>query len=83
MFDSGAGDLAQWWSAYLGSARPWVRFPAPKKKKQKKKMFDSPALVAHAFDPSRLRQADLLSWRLAWSTEQIPGQPELPRETLS
>jgi len=33
----GAGDLAQWQSAYLGSARPWVQSPAPKKKNQKKK----------------------------------------------
>jgi len=29
------GDLAQWQSACLASARPWVRSPAPKKKKKK------------------------------------------------
>lgn len=31
----------------------------------------------------RWRQADLLSSRLAWSTERVPGQPGLYRETLS
>lgn len=31
----GVGDLAQ--SSYLASSRPWVRAPAPKKRKLKKK----------------------------------------------
>jgi hypothetical protein len=28
------------------------------------------------------RQGDLFSWRPAWSTEPVPGQPGLHRETL-
>jgi hypothetical protein len=42
-------------------------------------------MVAHAFDPST-REAEaggFLSSRPAWSTEGVPGQPELHRETLS
>ncbi|EDM11584.1 rCG30389 [Rattus norvegicus] len=31
----GVGDLAQWKSACLVSARPWVWSPAPKRKKKK------------------------------------------------
>lgn len=31
------GDLAQWESACLASAKPWVRSPAPIKRKKKKK----------------------------------------------
>jgi hypothetical protein len=41
--------------------------------------------VAHAFNPST-REAEaggFLSSRLAWSTEWVPGQPGLHRETLS
>jgi hypothetical protein len=41
--------------------------------------------VAHAFNPST-REAEagaFLSSRPAWSTERVPGQPGLPRETLS
>jgi len=33
----GVGDLAQWYGACLGSARPWVWSPALKKRKKKKK----------------------------------------------
>jgi len=33
----GVGDLAQWKSACLASARPWVQSPASKKEKRKKK----------------------------------------------
>jgi hypothetical protein len=33
----GVGDLSQWRSACLASARPRVRSPAPKKRKRKKK----------------------------------------------
>jgi hypothetical protein len=42
-------------------------------------------VVAHAFDPST-REAEaggFLSSRPAWSTEWVPGQPGLYRETLS
>jgi hypothetical protein len=42
-------------------------------------------VVAHTFNPSiwRLKQVDLPSSKLAWSIEQVPGQPGLHRETLS
>jgi len=36
IFNFGVGDLAQWQSACLASARPCVRSPAPKKRKKKK-----------------------------------------------
>lgn len=39
-----------------------------------------------AFDPCKIwrqRQADLMISGLAWSTEQIPDQPDLHSETLS
>jgi hypothetical protein len=42
-------------------------------------------VVAHAFNPST-REAEaggFLSSRPAWSTEGVPGQPGLQRETLS
>jgi hypothetical protein len=42
-------------------------------------------MVTHAFDPST-REAEAggsLSSRPAWSTEWVPGQPGLHRETLS
>jgi hypothetical protein len=42
-------------------------------------------MVAHAFNPST-REAEagrFLSSRPAWSTERVPGQPGLHRETLS
>jgi hypothetical protein len=45
----------------------------------------SRAVVAHAFNPST-REAEaggFLSSRPAWSTEWVPGQPGLHRETLS
>jgi hypothetical protein len=45
----------------------------------------SPSLVAHAFNRST-REAEAggsLSWRPAWSTLLVPGQPGLYRETLS
>jgi hypothetical protein len=44
-----------------------------------------PAVVVHAFNPST-REAEaggFLSSRPAWSTEWVPGQPGLYRETLS
>lgn len=31
------GDLAQWLERLPSSSRPWVRYPAPKKRKEKKK----------------------------------------------
>jgi hypothetical protein len=44
-----------------------------------------PRVVAHAFDPStwEAESGGFLSSRPAWSTEQVPGQPGLHRETLS
>jgi hypothetical protein len=42
-------------------------------------------LMAHAFNPST-REAGaggFLSWRPAWSTESVPGQPGLHREIMS
>jgi hypothetical protein len=41
--------------------------------------------VAHAFNPStwETEAGGFLSSRPAWSTELIPGQPELHRETMS
>jgi hypothetical protein len=42
-------------------------------------------MVAQAFNP-RTREAEagrFLSSRPAWSTERVPGQPGLHRETLS
>jgi hypothetical protein len=44
-----------------------------------------PGMVAHAFNPST-REAEaggFLSSRPPWSTEWVPGQPGLHRETLS
>jgi hypothetical protein len=42
-------------------------------------------MVAHAFNPSTLEAeaGGFLSLRPAWSTEWVPEQPELHRETLS
>jgi hypothetical protein len=41
-------------------------------------------VVAHAFDPStqEAEAGRFLSSRPAWSTEWVPGQPGLYRETL-
>jgi hypothetical protein len=46
--------------------------------------FKSQVVVAHAFNPS-IQEAEAggsLRLRTAWSTEQVPGQPGLYRETL-
>ena len=42
-------------------------------------------MVAHAFNPStwEAEAGGFLSLRPAWSTEWVPGQPGLHRETLS
>ena len=42
-------------------------------------------MVAHAFNPStwKAEAGGFLSSRSAWSTESVPGQPGLHRETLS
>jgi hypothetical protein len=42
-------------------------------------------VVAHAFNPStwEAEVGEFLSSRTAWSTEWVPGQPGLHRETLS
>jgi hypothetical protein len=44
-----------------------------------------PGMVAHAFNPStwEAEAGGFLSSRPAWSTEWVPGQPGLHRETLS
>jgi hypothetical protein len=44
-----------------------------------------PCMVAHAFNPStqEAEAGGFLSSRPAWSTERVPGQPGLYRETLS
>jgi hypothetical protein len=50
-----------------------------------KKIKGSRAVVAHTFNPST-REAEaggFLSSRPAWSTELVPGQPELHRELLT
>jgi hypothetical protein len=41
-------------------------------------------MVAHAFNPStwEAEAGRFLSSRPAWSTERVPGQPGLHRETL-
>ena len=41
--------------------------------------------MTHTFSPStrEAEAAESLSSRPAWSTEQVPGQPELREETLS
>ena len=43
------------------------------------------AVVAHAFNPStwEAEAGRFLSSRPVWSTEWVPGQPGLHRETLS
>jgi hypothetical protein len=43
------------------------------------------AVMAHTFDPStwEAKAGRFLSLRPAWSTEWVPGQPGLHRETLS
>jgi hypothetical protein len=43
------------------------------------------AVLAHAFNPStwEAEAGGFLSSRPAWSTELVPGQPGLHRETLS
>jgi hypothetical protein len=51
----------------------------------KKKGRKEPGVVTHAFNPST-REAEaggFLSSRPAWSTDRVPGQPGLHRETLS
>jgi len=42
-------------------------------------------LVVNAFNPStqEAEAGGSLSYRPAWSTKQVPGQPRLHRETLS
>jgi hypothetical protein len=44
-----------------------------------------PVVVAHNFNPStqEAKTGRSLSLMPAWSTEQVPGQPGLHRETLS
>jgi hypothetical protein len=49
------------------------------------KIWDFPAVMAHAFNPStwKAEAGKSLSLRPAWSTEWVLGQPGLHRETLS
>jgi hypothetical protein len=44
-----------------------------------------PGVAVHAFNPStqKAERGGFLSLRPAWSTERVPGQPGLHRETLS
>jgi hypothetical protein len=43
-----------------------------------------PGTVVHTFSPSTLAQiSGYVNSRPAWSTEQVPGQPGLHRETMS
>jgi hypothetical protein len=53
--------------------------------KSLKKKKISGAVVAHAFNPStwEAEAGRYLSSRPAWSTERVPGQTGLHRETLS
>jgi hypothetical protein len=46
--------------------------------------MESLTMVAHAFNPStwEAEAGRFLSSRPAWSTEWVPGQPGLHRETL-
>jgi hypothetical protein len=48
-------------------------------------LWQSWAVVAQAFNPStsEVEAGRFLSSEPAWSTEWVPGQPELHRETLS
>jgi hypothetical protein len=50
-----------------------------------KNKSNSQAVVVHAFNPSiwEAEAGGSLSSRPAWSTEWVPGQPGLHRETLS
>jgi hypothetical protein len=45
----------------------------------------SQVMLGHTFNSSTQEEQTglFLSLRLAWSTEQVPGQPRLHRETLS
>jgi hypothetical protein len=47
--------------------------------------MSEPGMVEHAFNPStcEAEAGRFLSSRPAWSTEWVPGQPRLHRETLS
>jgi hypothetical protein len=49
------------------------------------KIIYKPGVVVHAFNPStwEAEAGGFLSLRPAWSTEWVPGQPGLHRETLS
>jgi hypothetical protein len=49
------------------------------------KLEFQPGMVAHAFNPStwEAEAGKFLSSRPAWSTDLVPGQPGLHRETLS
>jgi hypothetical protein len=48
-------------------------------------MIVRPGMVAHTFSPStwEAEAGKFLSSRPAWSTEGVPGQPRVHRETLS
>ena len=50
-----------------------------------KEVSEELGVVAHTFDPStrEAEAGEFLSSRPAWSTEWVPGQPGLHRETLS
>jgi hypothetical protein len=49
------------------------------------RVYTEPGVVVHAFNPSTwaVEAGGFLSSKPAWSTEWVPGQPGLHRETLS
>jgi hypothetical protein len=65
-------------------AKATQRNPVSKTKNNNKKLQFILDVMTHTFNPSTL-EADMgesLSLRTAWSTEQVPKQPGLNRETL-
>jgi hypothetical protein len=71
----------KYFSCWLPSMAHLHHFKNEETKAQKASL----AVVAHAFNPStwEAEAGRFLSSRPAWSTEWVPGQPGLYRETLS
>jgi hypothetical protein len=68
----------EWVPGQPGLCRETLSWKSKGKKKK-------PGMVAYTFNPStgEAEAGGFLSSRPAWSTEWVPGQPELHRETLS